>query len=145
MVIINMNLTLPKVIKNKVCLWAKGPYGLSKDLGPKSRPNTWRKEESKEIRDSVKVEDGGVHCNRYDGRCTKQRGRIPKATWTSPILGKWFTCWTSFINTFLMRDNAKVKVFTGILEILIPSNGLVNWDGVLKSGGRPKGDHATHF
>jgi hypothetical protein len=24
-------------------------------------------------------------------------------------------------------------------------DGVVNWDGVLKSNGRPKGDHAMHF
>jgi hypothetical protein len=28
---------------------------------------------------------------------------------------------------------------------LIPSDGVVNWNGVLKFGGRPKGNHATHF
>ncbi len=27
---------------------------------------------SKEVRDSMKVEEGSVHCKRYDGRCTKQ-------------------------------------------------------------------------
>jgi hypothetical protein len=27
----------------------------------------------------------------------------------------------------------------------IPSIGVVNWDRVLKSIGKPKGDHATHF
>jgi hypothetical protein len=31
------------------------------------------------------------------------------------------------------------------LRILILLNGVVNWDGVLKYGGRPEGDHATHF
>ncbi len=30
-------------------------------------------------------------------------------------------------------------------KIIIPSDGVVNWDGVLKFGGRLKGDHATHF
>jgi hypothetical protein len=39
----------------------------------------------------------------------------------------------------------KIKVPNGIPKTLIPSNGVVNWDGVLKSGGRLKGDHATHF
>jgi len=38
------------------------PFGLSNDLRPKKRPNTWKREESKEIKDSMKVEDGGVHC-----------------------------------------------------------------------------------
>jgi hypothetical protein len=31
------------------------------------------------------------------------------------------------------------------LRILILLNWVVNWDGVLKYGGRPEGDHATHF
>jgi hypothetical protein len=37
------------------------------------------REESKEIRNSVKVENGGVHYKRYNGCCTKQRVKIPKA------------------------------------------------------------------
>jgi len=80
MVVVNMNLTPPKVIKREDYLWANGFYGLSKDLGSKRCPNTWRKEESKEIKNFVKVEDGGVHCKRYDGCCMKQQVKIPKAT-----------------------------------------------------------------
>jgi hypothetical protein len=34
----------------------------------------------KEIRNSMKVENGGVHRKKYDGRCMKQQVRIPKAT-----------------------------------------------------------------
>ncbi len=45
---------------------------------------------------------------------------------------------------FFMKDDVKIKVSKGTPKILIPSDGLVNWDGVLKSSGRPKGDHATH-
>jgi len=37
------------------------------------------------------------------------------------------------------------EVPNGTLNILIISNGMVNWDGMLKLGGRLKGDHATHF
>jgi len=44
-----------------------------------------------------------------------------------------------------MKDDVKVKVPNGTPKILIPSNGLGNWDGVLKFGGRPEGDHAMHF
>jgi hypothetical protein len=44
-----------------------------------------------------------------------------------------------------MKNDVKVKVPNGTAKTLIPSNGVVNWDGVLKSNGRPKGDHATHF
>ncbi len=37
------------------------------------------------------------------------------------------------------------EMSNGISKTLIPSNGVINWDGVLKLGGRPKGDHATHL
>jgi hypothetical protein len=110
MVDVDMSLTPLKVIVREACLRAKGIYRLSKDLGPKRCPNTWRKEGSKEIRDFVKVKDGGVHCKRYDGRCTKQRIRIPKATWTSPILRRRSTCQTFFSMTYLMKDDVKVKM-----------------------------------
>ncbi len=33
----------------------------------------------------------------------------------------------------------------GTPNILIPSDGVVNWDGVLKLGSKPKGDHVTHL
>jgi hypothetical protein len=44
-----------------------------------------------------------------------------------------------------MKDDVKVKVPNGIPKILIPSNGVVHWDGVLKFGDRLKGDHAMQF
>jgi hypothetical protein len=44
---------------------------LSKDLGPKKQPNIWRKEESKEVKDSMMVEEEGVHHKKYEGRCMK--------------------------------------------------------------------------
>jgi hypothetical protein len=31
------------------------------------------------------------------------------------------------------------------MELLIPYNGVVNWDGVLKSSGRPKANHVTYL
>jgi hypothetical protein len=69
-----------KVIGREACLQAKSPSGLSNDLRPKRCPNILWKEESKEIRDSMKVENGSVHCKRYNGCCMKQRIRISKAT-----------------------------------------------------------------
>ncbi len=40
----------------------------------------------------------------------------------------------------------KVKVPNKTPKTLIPLNGVVNWDGVLKSNGRLKGgDHAMNF
>jgi hypothetical protein len=44
-----------------------------------------------------------------------------------------------------MKDDVKVKVPNETLKSLIPLDGVVNWGGVLKSSGRLKGDHATHF
>ncbi len=79
MVVINKNLTPPKFIKNEICLQAKGLSRLSKDFGPKRHPKTW-KEESKEIKDSMKVVNEGVHHKKYHGHCMKQCVQIPKAT-----------------------------------------------------------------
>jgi hypothetical protein len=80
MAVISMKPMLPKIIQRKACSRAKGPSRLSKDPRPKRWPNTWRKEESKEIKNFMKVENGGVHCNEYNGCCTKQWIKIPKAT-----------------------------------------------------------------
>jgi hypothetical protein len=44
-----------------------------------------------------------------------------------------------------MKDDMKVTMLSETPTTLIPLNGVVNWDGVLKFGGKPKGDHATHF
>jgi hypothetical protein len=44
-----------------------------------------------------------------------------------------------------MEDDVKIKVPNQTPKTLIPSDGLGNWDGVLKSGGRPEDDHAMHF
>jgi hypothetical protein len=44
-----------------------------------------------------------------------------------------------------MKNDLKVEVPNGTPKILIPSNGVINWDGVLRFGGRLEGDHATHF
>jgi len=45
----------------------------------------------------------------------------------------------------LMKDDMKVKMPNGTPKTLIPSNGVVNWEGVLKYGGRLEGDYATPF
>jgi hypothetical protein len=71
MVAIGMSLMLLKVIKKEVCLHARGPSKLSKDLGPKRRPNIQKKEESKEMRDFMKVEKGGVHHKKYESHYTR--------------------------------------------------------------------------
>jgi len=44
-----------------------------------------------------------------------------------------------------MKDDMNDKMFHGTSKTLIPFNGVLNCDGVLKLGGRLKGDHATHF
>ncbi len=45
----------------------------------------------------------------------------------------------------LIKDDVSDEVPKGTLNILIPFNGMVNRDGMLKLGGRLEGDHATHF
>jgi hypothetical protein len=44
-----------------------------------------------------------------------------------------------------MKDDVKIKVPNETPKTLIPSDGVVNWDGVLKSGGKPEGDHVMHL
>jgi hypothetical protein len=44
-----------------------------------------------------------------------------------------------------MKDDVKDQMPNETPKTLIPSNGVVNRDGVLKFGGKPKGDHAMHF
>jgi len=44
-----------------------------------------------------------------------------------------------------MKDDVKVIVPSKTPRTLIPLNGVVNWDGVLKFNVKPKDDHATHF
>ncbi len=44
-----------------------------------------------------------------------------------------------------MKDDVKITMPNGTPKILIPSNGVVNQDGVLKFGGMLENDHATHF
>jgi hypothetical protein len=91
MVVVNMSSMPSNVIGKETYLWTRNLYRLSKDFGPKRCPNTWRREESKETRESMKVGEGGVHCNRYDGHCMKQWVKIPKVTWTSSIIGRNLT------------------------------------------------------
>jgi hypothetical protein len=57
--------------KEKTCLWARGLFGLSKDLGPKRHLNIWRKDESKKKRAFMKMKEGGVHHKKHDGHCMK--------------------------------------------------------------------------
>jgi len=52
---VNMSPTPSKVIGKEVCLWTKGPFAISKDLGPKRGPNTLWKEDFKDIRDFMEV------------------------------------------------------------------------------------------
>jgi len=75
-----MNLTPPEIIGKKACLRVISLFGLSKYLRPKRHPNLLWNEELKEIKDFMKVEDGGVHHKRYNGCCMKQQFKIPKAT-----------------------------------------------------------------
>jgi hypothetical protein len=44
-----------------------------------------------------------------------------------------------------MKYEVKIEVPNRTPNILIPFDGVVNWDGVLKFGGKLKGDHAMHL
>jgi hypothetical protein len=46
---------------------------------------------------------------------------------------------------FFIKDDVNDEVPNGTPKILIPFYGVLNWDGVLKLGGKPKGDHGTHL
>jgi hypothetical protein len=46
---------------------------------------------------------------------------------------------------FFIKDDVNDGVLTGTPKILIPFNGVINWDGVLKLGGRQEGNHAAHL
>jgi hypothetical protein len=46
---------------------------------------------------------------------------------------------------YLMKDDVNDEMLNGIPKIIILSDGVVNWGGVLKLGGRLDGDHATHL
>ncbi len=44
-----------------------------------------------------------------------------------------------------MKDDLNDEVFNGTLKTLIFFDGVLNRDGVLKLGGKLKGDHVTHL
>jgi len=44
-----------------------------------------------------------------------------------------------------MKNDMKFEMPNKTPKTLIPSNGVVNWDGVLKSNSKLKGDHVMHF
>jgi hypothetical protein len=67
---VNVSPTPLKVIGREACLQVQGPFRLSKGPRPKRHPNILWKVESKEIRDFMKVENGGVHLK--NEHCTKQ-------------------------------------------------------------------------
>jgi hypothetical protein len=44
-----------------------------------------------------------------------------------------------------MKDDLNNEVSNGTPKTLIPFDSLLNWNGVSKVGGKPKGDHVTHL
>jgi len=44
-----------------------------------------------------------------------------------------------------MKDDVNDEMPNAAPKILIPSNGVLNWNKVLKTSNKPKGDHATHL
>ncbi len=93
---------------------------------------------------SMKMEDGSVHHNKYDGCYTKQWVWISKAIWISPIL-KITTSWTFSNKTSLMKNDVKDEVLNENPNILNPFDGVFNKDGVSKLNDKLKGDHVAHF
>jgi hypothetical protein len=55
----------------KICLRTKNPFKLLKKFELKRHPNIWKNEESKETKDFMEMEKGGVYCNKYDSHCIK--------------------------------------------------------------------------
>jgi hypothetical protein len=45
----------------------------------------------------------------------------------------------------LMKDDVNDEMPNAIPKLYFLFMGVVNWDGVLKLGGKLEGDHATHF
>ncbi len=87
-VAVGMNLMPPKVIGRETCLCARGPFGLSKDLGPKKRPNIWKREESNVVRDFMKVKKGSVHCKIYEGRARNNELEFQRPPEHHPFYGE---------------------------------------------------------
>jgi hypothetical protein len=44
-----------------------------------------------------------------------------------------------------MKDDVNDEAPNGTPKILIPNNGVLNLDGVIKSSGKPKRVHGTHL
>jgi hypothetical protein len=44
-----------------------------------------------------------------------------------------------------MKDNVNDEVPNRTPKTMIPFDGVVNWDGVLKLDDKPESDHVTHF
>jgi hypothetical protein len=117
MVVVGMSSIPLRVIRRETCLWTKGPLKLSKNPRPKRCPNVWKREDSKEITEFMKVEEIGVQRNKHDGYCAKQWIIIPKVTWTLPNLRRRSTCWTSFSMVFFMKVDMNDEVLNGTPKI----------------------------
>jgi hypothetical protein len=46
---------------------------------------------------------------------------------------------------YLMKDDVDDEMPNGTFKTVIHFNGVVNWDGMLKSDSRLEGDHITHL
>jgi hypothetical protein len=93
----------------------------------------------------MKVKEGVVRCKRYNRCCMKQWIKIPKVIFKSPILKKKFT-WRTFSSwAFFIKDDVNDEMSNGTLKTLIFFDKVINWNELLKSCGKLKGDHATHF
>jgi hypothetical protein len=45
----------------------------------------------------------------------------------------------------LLKDDVNDELPNGTPKALIPFDGMLNWDGVMKLGGKLEGDHTKHL
>ncbi len=125
-----------KLLGEKFIYELKSFLGYQKILDPRGAQTFEERGVKKKI-NFMKLEHECVHHKRYNGHCTKQWIKIPKATWTLSILRKRFTWQTSSNNkTSLMKDDVNDEVPNGTPKTLIHYDGVANWDGVLKSSSK---------
>jgi hypothetical protein len=81
----------------------------------------------------MKVEEGIVHHKICDGHYTKQWIKIPKDTWTLPILKKRSTCRIFFNKAPLMKDDVKLRYPMEPPSFEFPlMGGKLGWDVEIK-------------
>ncbi len=93
----------------------------------------------------MKVGEGGVQCNRYNGRCINNELEFQRLFEHCLVQGEREHAKHFFIKLSFMKDDLNDEMPNGTPKILIPYDGVLNQDGVSKSGDKPKEDYVTHF